>query len=564
MIAGSNMKPRGIWALLAVVAAMIIGTWNSALGAPDRRTLTLLHTSDLHGQVLPYDDLRNTSAHGSLAQVATLVQEVRAAVDHPVLVLDSGDTIQGSPLEEFPLVRWSRPSPTVEAMNRIGYAAMAVGNHEFNFGLDVLRRAETEAEFPFLSANTIDEATEKPAFTPYKVLPLDGVRIGVLGLTTPNIPHWERPENYHGLRFEAMGEAARRWVPVLREEEGCDLVVVLAHTGLEVDLDSGESNGTEYENFGWRLSKVPGIDVLLTGHSHRDVPPQSLNGVIVSQPRARARVLTRIDMELERVDGRWSIATWSGENLRTDTADPDAELVAAFEGVHREVVAALDAPIATVTAPVSVADCRIADCAAMDLVHTVQRDASGAQLSLASLLSDRTPDLAPGPVSWRWVHALYVYPNTLVAVRVTGRQVKDILEHAARYYDGLDCEPGAGCTVLVDPDVRRYNVDSMAGVDYRIDPTRPEGDRVYGLRYRGLTVDDQQIFTLVCNNYRAAGGGHFPHLDGAEVVWTSSKEVAEQIGEYLERNDPWKPAVDGNWTIGPEVVAERELVAGDG
>jgi 2',3'-cyclic-nucleotide 2'-phosphodiesterase/3'-nucleotidase len=449
-------------------------------------------------------------------------------------------------------------------MNRIGYAAMAVGNHEFNFGLEILRRAEARADFPFLSANTIAEETGEPAFPPYRIVELGDLRIGVLGLTTPNIPNWERPQNYLGLQFEPTDEAARRWVPVLREQEGCDVVVVLAHTGLEVDLASGESNGTAYENFGWRLTRVPGIDVLLTGHSHRDLPPRLLNGVIVSQPSARARLLTRIDIELERVDGQWSIATWHGENLITENAAVDTDFAAAFEANRREVVAALDAPIATVTAPVSVVGCRIADCAAMDLVHVVQLEASSAQLSLASLLSDRTPKLAPGPVSWRWVHGLYVYPNTLVAVRVTGRQVKDILEHAARYYDGLECEPEVGCTVLTDPDVRRYNVDSMAGVDYRIDPTRAEGNRVRDLRYRGLPIDVHQTFTLVCNNYRAAGGGHYPHLDSAEVVWTSSKEVGEQIGEYLEHNDPWRPAVDGNWTVGPEVVAEREVVAQGG
>jgi 2',3'-cyclic-nucleotide 2'-phosphodiesterase/3'-nucleotidase len=558
------MKPRRFSAVFSVVAVLATGPGESAERASDRRQLTLLHTSDVHGQLLPYDDLRNTSARGSLAQIATMVEEVRSEVDHLVLVLDSGDTIQGNPLERFAHIRWGRPSPTIEAMKRIGYDAMAVGNHEFNFGLDNLRRAEARANFPFLSANTIAEETGKPAFPPHRIVESGDLRIGVLGLTTPNIPNWERPENYRGLQFEPMDEAARRWVPVLREQEECDLVVVLAHTGLEVDLASGESNGTAYENFGWRLTRVPGIDVLLTGHSHRDMAPRVLNGVIASQPQARARVLTRIDLELERVDGRWSIVAWHGDNLATEDAAPDEDFVAAFAATRRDVVAALDAPITTVTAPVSVAGCRIADCAATDLIHEAQLEASGAQLSLASLLSDRTPKLAPGPVSWRWVHGLYVYPNTLVAVRVTGQQVKDILEHAARYYDGLECESGVGCTVLTDPDVRRYNVDSMAGVDYRIDPTRAEGDRVRDLRYRGLAIDVDQTFTLVCNNYRAAGGGHFPHLDSAEVVWTSSKEVTEQIGEYLEHNDPWRPAVDGNWTVGPEVVAEREVVARGG
>jgi 2',3'-cyclic-nucleotide 2'-phosphodiesterase/3'-nucleotidase len=549
--------------LVGVLVLLVAAATHGARSA-DRQRMTILHTSDLHGQVLPHDDTRDAAYPGSLAQVMTLVEQVRAEVEGPVLVLDSGDTIQGSPFEQFAHVRWGRPSPTIEAMNRIGFAAMAVGNHEFNFGLDVLRRAERQAAFPFLSANTVDETTGEPAFPPYLVLEAGQVRIGVLGLTTPNIPGWEQPDNYRGLSFEPMVSAARRWVRVLRDEEHCDLVVVIAHTGFERDPDTGEPDETAYENSGWRLTQVPDIDLLLTGHSHDNIPPRDLRGVIVSQPRARARVLTRIDLELERRADRWVVADWRGDNLETGSTPPEESLVAAFASLHDEVVEALEAPIGTVAHPVTVRGCRIADCAPVDLIHAVQLEASGAELSLASLLTDRTPDLEPGPVSWRWVHALYVYPNTLVAVSVTGVQVKEILEHAARYYDGLDCRPGAGCTLLTDPAIRHYNVDNLAGLSYRIDPARPEGDRVRDLRYQGLQLDLYQEFKLVCTNYRAAGGGRFPHLADAEVVWKSSREVTDLIGEYVARNDPWRPTVDANWWVGPEVVAERMTAASGG
>ncbi len=553
-------------AVLAIVSAcvLLVGGFGGVSGAIETQSVTILHTSDLHGQVLPFDDAHDASYPGSLAQVATLVDQIRSEMDHPVLVLDSGDTIQGSPMEQFTHVRWGRPSPTIEAMNRIGYAAMAVGNHEFNFGLEVLRRAEAQAAFPFLSANIVFEETCEPAFPPYTVLHAGGVRVGVLGLTTPNIPGWEQPENYRGLQFEPMDDAARHWVSVLRDDEACDLVVVLAHTGLERDLGSGEINATGYENFAWRLAMVEGIDLLLTGHSHQDIPPRQLRGVIVSQPRARARVLTRIDLDLARAHDGWRLTSWQGRNIETRSVAAEEALAAAFESTHREVIAALDRPLGTVTSPVSVRGCRLVDCAAVDLIHAVQLEASGAGLSLASLLTDRTPELPAGPVTWRWVHALYVYPNSLVAVSVTGQQIKDILEHAARYYDGLDCTDDGGCTVLVDPSVRRYNVDNLAGFRYRVDPTRPEGDRVRDLRYRGLPVDLHRFFKLVCNSYRAAGGGRFPHLADAEVVWTSSREVTELIGEYLARNDPWRPAVDDNWRIGREVVAERTSAASRG
>jgi len=539
-------------AVLAVLAS-------SGIAAQDPATaeLIILQTSDLHGAVLPGNDL----GRGSLTQVATLVEDIRHRAEHPVLLFDSGDTIQGTPLEQFAHVRWNEPSPTIEAMNFIGYQAMAVGNHEFNFGLDVLRRAQAQAEFPFLSANTVGVDDGEPAFQPYVVLQAGALRVGVLGLTTPNVPGWEKEENYRGLAFEAMDAAARRWVPVLRGKEGCDLVVVLAHTGFERDPTSGEPEGTGHENFAWRLTEVPGIDVLLTGHAHRDIPPRRLHGVIVSQPSARAQLLTRIDIGLERDGSVWKIVDWNGENLPTGTAAPSAELVARFTPLKQRVETALDGPVGQVTGEVRVDRCRLADCAAVDLVHAVQLEASGAQLSLAALLNSHAPELGPGPVNWRWVHSFYTYPNTLVAVRLNGAQIVDILEHAARYYDGLRCPEDRGCTVLTDPSIPHYNVDNMSGISYRIDPTQPEGSRIRDLRFRGLPLDLHATFTLVCNSYRASGGGLFPHLSEAEVVWKSSQEMTDLIGDYLTRHDPWRPVVDDNWHIGRELAAEENLTA---
>ena len=501
-----------------VAAGAILGLGLAAAGpaAAHGQKITILHTSDLHGHV---------------------------------------------PMEQFVHVRSSEPSPTIAAMNAIGYQAMAVGNHEFNFGLGVLERARRQAEFPFLSANSVRADTGEPAFPPYLVIEAGAVRVGVLGLTTPHIPGWEMPDHYRGLRFQPMDEAARRWVPVLREKERCDLVVVLAHTGFERDLETGEPNGRGDEDYGWRLSEVPGINVLLTGHTHRDIPPRLLNGVVVSQPRSFARRLTRVDLDLARADGVWKIAGWHGENLRTEEVPGKRSLMAAAAPAHDRVVQVLNGPAGRVSGPVTVAGCRLADCPALDLIHAVQLAASGADLSLASLLTDRTPDLEAGPVTWRWVYSLYVYANTLVSVRLTGSQVRDLLEHTARYYDGLDCSGGDGWTVLTDPNVPHYNVDSMAGLSYRIDPTRPEGDRVRDIRYHGLPLDLHADFTVVCNSYRAAGGGGFPHLAGAEVVWKTPREMTDLIGDWLTAHDPWIPRTDDNWGLAPEITGESPLSA---
>jgi 2',3'-cyclic-nucleotide 2'-phosphodiesterase (5'-nucleotidase family) len=537
------------------MAAVVVSCATAAENATAE--LTILHTSDLHGSVMPFDDYANRpSDRGSLAQVATLVKEIRSATDHPVMVLDSGDTLQGTPFEQFTHVRWGEPSPTIDAMNRIGYQAMAIGNHEFNFGLEVLERAREQAEFPFLSANVLREDRGELAFQPYAVFEQGPIRVGVLGLITPNVPGWEKPEYYRGLVFEPMDEAARRWVPVLREKENCDVVVVLAHSGFEQDPDSGQADGTAHENFVWRLTAIPGIDVLLTGHTHEDIPPRLVRGVFVAQPWARARMLTRIDLSLERDGKGWRITERRGENIPAKGVAADQEITSAFTLVQQRVQTALDAPVGEVTGEVRVDRCRLEDCAAVDLIHEVQISASGADLSLAALLNANTPDLHTGPVNWRWIHAFYVYPNTLSAVRLTGAQVRDVLEHAARYYDGLECTPG-GCTVVADHEIPHYNVDNMAGVDYRIDPTRPEGSRIRDLRYNGLPLDPEAEFVVACNSYRTAGGGFYPHLETAEVEWRSSEELPDLIGNYLDAHRPWHPVVDSNWFIGRDMVAEE-------
>ena len=248
-------------------------TLAASAGAADRVTITVLETSDLHANLLPWNYARGAEGDWGLARVATRVREIRAKAPN-VLLLDGGDTIQGAPIAWLEARRPSGgPHPVAAAMNALSYDAMTVGNHEFNFGLEVLRRAQKDSAFPWLSANTRNAADGGAAFPEFLVKMLGGVRVGVLGLTTPNIPGWEPVANRPGLSWEDPVETAKRLVPVLRGREKCDVVVVLIHSGLEVDPSTGKADGTEYENHVVRVAKdVPGIDLLLTGHSHRKLP----------------------------------------------------------------------------------------------------------------------------------------------------------------------------------------------------------------------------------------------------------------------------------------------------
>src|SRR5918911_3082848 len=299
-------------ALLLILAVLSMLAPSRADEGAARAWVTIISTTDLHGNIYPLDYYTNKPDARGLAKAATIIKQIRK--ENPAaLLLDSGDTIQGTPLEYVHNKRNNAPpDPMMLAMNALRYDAMAVGNHEYNFGLDVLEKARHEAEFPWLSANTYRAGTSEIAYQPYIIKEVGGVRVGVLGLTTPGIPNWENRENYAGLEFRDPVGEARRWVAVLRDKERVDLVVVAMHMGLEADLRTGEvtPGQVEHENEAIRIAEeVPGIDVILMGHTHREVPAVVINGVLLTQANRWASHVARVDIYLEHdAKGRWRVA----------------------------------------------------------------------------------------------------------------------------------------------------------------------------------------------------------------------------------------------------------------
>src|SRR5256714_8044628 len=248
--------------------------------SPPRAHVVILSTTDMHGRIFPIDYYTNKYDNVGIAKVATLVKLARK--DNPdLLLLDSGDTIQGTPLEYLHNKRNNTPpDPMMLTMNALNYDAMAVGNHEYNFGLQVLNKARGEATFPFLSANTYDKGAASTHYKPYIVKEVQGVRVGILGLTTPGIPNWENPPNYEGLEFHETVSEAKKWVPILRDQEKADVVVIAMHMGIEEDLRTGTPNPSQVPNENAAIAiarQVPGVDVILMGHTHREVPSLVVN-----------------------------------------------------------------------------------------------------------------------------------------------------------------------------------------------------------------------------------------------------------------------------------------------
>jgi 2',3'-cyclic-nucleotide 2'-phosphodiesterase/3'-nucleotidase len=539
----------GCWILLLTLLG---GVAVAAEAAPDAVEVIVLQTSDVHGHVLPWDYFREEPSDVGLARAASFVAATRAEHPHVILV-DNGDTIQGTPLTYYFARRdVSRPNPMMAVMNSMGYDAMTVGNHEYNYGLEVLLRCRDEAEFPFLSANTYKAGNEQPFFRPCIVKEFDGVRVGILGLTTSNIPNWESPENYRGLEFRDTAQEAARWVRHLREAEGCHAVIVNTHEGFEADLETGEANDSGYENRAWALlHDVPGVDVVMTGHAHRNIPPRLVNGVLVSQPGRWGGYVTRIHLLFRQEEGRWILADKQGDNIKMGkkiAADPAVErLIAPY---HEQVTAWIRSEIGTAGADFSSDGVFAGDNALLDLVHTVLRRHTGADMSMVAYLPRGMMTIPAGPITVRDIYRFYIYENTPVVLAMTGRDIRAALEHAARFYDrpAWDAEQGE-LDIHRQEDFRQYNFDTLAGASYAIDPTRPPGERVVYLERDGRPLDPDAEYTVAVTNYQAAGGGHYEAFKRSRVVKTDSADIRNLIIEYIQEQKEIAPVTDRNWHL---------------
>ena len=520
--------------------------------APDRVQITILGTTDLHGNILPVDYYTNKSDNRGIAKIATLIKRVRKEQPN-VLLIDSGDTIQGSPLESFHGRKNNQPpDPMMLIMSALNYDAMAVGNHEYNFGLKVLEKARSEAKFPWLSANTYDKAKQQPHYKPYIVKEVAGVKIGILGLTTPGVPNWDNPPNYAGLEFHEPVAEARKWVPILREQEKADVVVIAMHMGLSEDLRTGDVSPGQvpHENEAISIAKeVPGVDVIFMGHTHRDVPALYLNGVLLTQANHWGRHLARADLYLQRAGSGWRMYAKSSRTIPSDDrVEPDPEVVKLAEPYDQETQGWLSRVIGESPEELTAREARFRDTAILDLIQKVQLEAGKADVSMVASFNSEAR-IAKGPVSVRDIAGLYVYENTLAVLEVTGQQLKDALEHSAKYFK--DYEPGKKPRDLINEKIPAYNFDIAEGVTYDLDISKPIGQRIQNLRFRGQPLAPTRKLRLATNNYRVNGGGGYDMYKNAPVVYRSSEEIRELIIDWVERNKTVPATPNNNWRIVP-------------
>ncbi|MFJ9420646.1 bifunctional metallophosphatase/5'-nucleotidase [Streptomyces sp. NPDC101249] len=532
-----------------------------------RYALTVLGTTDLHGHVFNWDyfkDAEYTDSAGNaqgLARISTLVNAIRKEKGREnTLLIDAGDTIQGTPLTYYyakvdPITAKRGPvHPMAQAMNAIGYDAAALGNHEFNYGIETLRKFESQLRFPLLGANAVDAKTLKPAFQPYvmKTFHVKGappVKVAVLGLTNPGIAIWDKAYVQGKLTFPGLEEQAAKWVPKLRSM-GADVVIVSAHSGSSGTSSYGDQLPYVENSAALVAQQVPGIDAILVGHAHLEIPELKVTNtatgrtVVLSEPLAFAERLSVFDIGLVFAKGRWSVETVASKVLNSNTVADDPKITRLIKDQHAEVVRYVNQVVGTATETLTTVDARYKDAPIIDLITKVQEDvvkaalvgteyASLPVLAQASPFS-RTSEIPAGSVTIRDLSGLYVYDNTLVAKVMTGAQLRAYLEFSAEYF----VQTAAGAPVDVEkltnannrPD---YNYDYVSGLSYDIDVAQPAGSRIKNLTYEGAALSDTRQFVLAVNNYRANGGGAFPHVASATEVWSESTEIRTRIAEWV-------------------------------
>lgn len=538
-----------------------------------RKIFKIVATGDVHGMLYPYDFTSLTPASGSLARVSAYVSSLRSRLgDSRVLLLDNGDILQGQPPVYFYNFLDTKVTHPVARMLRfMRYDAQTVGNHDIETGHPVYDRYRADlSPIPLLGANVTDTATGRPYFKPYTIIERDGVRFAVLGLLTPAIPAWLPAPLWSGLEVEPMVESARRWVEHIRHTEHPDMIIGLFHSGYE----STHLTWRWLENASGLVAReVEGLDLIFMGHDHLRAVRRESSGILLLNPGAHARLVAEATVTTDIApDGRVAILDVTGDLVSVADIEPDARFLAEFEPERARSLQLVERVIGQAEGDFSIRDSYFGPSAFMELIHTLQLEVSGAQISLASPTSfDAT--LRRGPLRMSDMFTLYRYENQLCTMRMTGREIKNHLEMSYNLWTAVMHSPSdpllkfaSGNPVkgdyahLINP---TYNFDSAYGINYTVDVTRPQGSKIeISTLSDGTPFDLDSEYEVAVNTYRANGGGELltrgagiPNDElSTRVVRSTPLDLRYYLMEAIERKGTIRPTVTPNWRFIPDTL----------
>lgn len=515
------------------------------------KKIQLLVTSDVHGYMMP-TTYRGCNESVGLALLAKLITKQRSKL--PTLLIDNGDLIQGSPLTYFKQhYRRNEPSPIIDAVNQLQYDAAIFGNHEFNYGIDHLNEIIAQSTFPWICCNIeLEDGTQW--VKPYEVFHIDGIAIGVIGVTTHFITTWEAAENIRGLKVLDAFESAKKWLTIMQQNEDIQISVICYHGGFSHALDTGELEEQDSgENQGYQMLEHLPFDILVTGHQHREISTKAF-GKSVIQPGYRGSQLGKITIEATKLEnGKWEISH-EPELLPIPEFESleqlDQKVVQAVQQMHLETEQWLDEPIATVEGNLRYEDAfhaRVHKHPYIQFLQQVQMEASGAPISCTSLFHDLPGGFNP-TVTMRDIVTNYIYPNTLKVLSVQGKHLILALEQCASYFS---IENGKLVTSqsFIYPKAQPYNYDMWEGIDYTMDISKPIGQRITNCSFQGEAIKEDAHYEVVMNNYRATGAGNFPYFATSEVVKDIQEDMTEILATYLRKHPVIHASCTPNWSI---------------
>jgi 2',3'-cyclic-nucleotide 2'-phosphodiesterase/3'-nucleotidase len=538
------------------------------------KNLVILETTDLHGTVLPYDYIENRDLNSSLDNAASFIKKVRSEYD--VILLDNGDNLQGQPeVYYYNFIDTVSPHIMAEALNYLDYDAGTVGNHDIEAGHPVYDRLVKEYEFPLLAANAIDISTGEPYFKPYTVIKRQGLKIAVFGLITPYIPNWLPPELYSGIRFDDMVRTAKMWMPILKEEKP-DLVIGLFHSGW--DRNEKEATVSEENESAAVAYNVPGFDIILTGHDHRTANEKFVNvegdTVLILNGGSYGRNIAMAEVTTGSRRNGSRVKKLKGTIIDVDKFKPDPDFTSKFESYDKQVRNYVSKVIGTSTAKMSSRDSYFGSSAFVDMIHSVQLEITGADVSFAAPLSFDVA-IPEGKITVSDMFKLYKYENMLYTMKLTGEEIKKFLEYSYAAWYNTMTGPGDHLLKLRTDDKGNpvitegkawlrnlpYNFDSAAGIDYTVDVSKPEGQRISISGFSdGKPFIPDQTYKVAINSYRGTGGGgHLTKGAGLSnedlrlrLESSTGKDLRFYIMQYIENKGTISPEPLNNWKVIPE------------